>query len=246
MTDLAIASIGLVAGLMVGLTSIGGVLVLPGLVMLLGLSPHTAIPAAMVSFIAPASIVLLIVHRRRQLDLRAGASVWLGAVPGAFAGAALLPWVPVAALLWAIAAMLAFSAVRVFARPPVPGAVGKSVPGRQLALMGLFVGAVSALTGTGGPITLMPILGWRGVEPRRAVMLCQAITLPITIFASLGYAYGLDLDWRLVAVLSLSATIGVVLGMAVAPRIRVPALARIIGVMMAATTALLVARLLGG
>ena len=167
MTDLAIASIGLVAGLMVGLTSIGGVLVLPGLVMLLGLSPHTAIPAAMVSFIAPASIVLLIVHRRRQLDLRAGASVWLGAVPGAFAGAALLPWVPVAALLWAIAAMLAFSAVRVFARPPVPGAVGKSVAGRQLALMGLFVGAVSALTGTGGPITLMPILGWRGVEPRR-------------------------------------------------------------------------------
>jgi uncharacterized membrane protein YfcA len=112
--------------------------------------------------------------------------------------------------------------------------------------MGLFVGAVSALTGTGGPITLMPILGWRGVEPRRAVMLCQAITLPITIFASLGYAYGLDLDWRLVAVLSLSATIGVVLGMAVAPRIRVPALARIIGAMMAATTALLVARLLGG
>jgi hypothetical protein len=36
----------------------------------------------------------------------------------------------------------------------------------------------------------------------------------------------------------------VVLGTAVAPRIRVPALARIIGAMMAATAALLVARLL--
>jgi hypothetical protein len=245
-TDLAIAVIGLVAGLMVGLTSIGGVLVLPGLVMVLGLSPYAAIPAAMVSFIPPATIALLMVHRRGQLDLRAGAAVWLGAIPGAFAGAALLPWVPVAALLWAIAAMLAFSAARVFARPPVPGAAGKSVSGRHLTLMGLFVGAVSALTGTGGPITLMPILGWRGVEPQRAVMLCKAITLPITIFASLGYTYGLDLDWRLVCVLSLSATLGVVLGTAIAPRIRVPALARIIGAMMAVTAALLAARLLSG
>jgi hypothetical protein len=61
-------------------------------------------------------------------------------------------------------------------------------------------------------------------------MLCQTITLPITIFASLGYTYGLDLDWRLVGGLSLSATLGVVLGIAIAPRIRVPALARIVSI----------------
>lgn len=242
MTDLVIVAVGLIAGLLVGLTSIGGVLVLPALVILLGMSPHAAIPATMVAFIPAATLVLVIVHRRGALDLRAGASVWAGAVPGAFFGAAILPWVPVSALLWAIAAMLAVSAVRVFSRPPVATGQGRTPPAAELGALGLAVGAISALTGTGGPVTLMPILGWRGVEPRRAVMLCQAITLPIVIFSSLGYAYSQDLDWRLVILLASSSALGVVLGMRAAPRVRIPVLARMIGAMMALTAAIIVAR----
>ncbi|MFZ9446573.1 MAG: TSUP family transporter, partial [Alphaproteobacteria bacterium] len=66
--DLCIAATGLVVGLLVGLTSIGGVLVVPVLVVLLGLSPHDAIPAAMASFVAPTAMALLLVHRRGELD----------------------------------------------------------------------------------------------------------------------------------------------------------------------------------
>ena len=246
MTDLAILGVGLVAGLLVGLTSIGGVLVLPALVILLGLSPHVAIPATMVSFIPAAAMVLAIVHRRGDLDLRAGASIWAGAVPGAFLGAAMLPWISVSALLWAIAAMLAVSAVRAFARPPVPAGQARMPPAAELGLLGLGVGVVSALTGTGGPVTLMPILGWRGVAPRQAVMLCQAITLPTVVFASLGYAYSLDLDWRLVGLLGASMTLGVVSGMRAALHVQLPVLARMIGAMMAGTAAIIAARLILG
>jgi uncharacterized membrane protein YfcA len=243
MTEIVAGATGLLAGVLVGLTSIGGVLVLPALVVLLGMSPHEAIPAAMASFVVPSAIALLVVHRRRQLDLPGFGATWAGAVPGALAGAALLPLVPVAALLWGIAAMLAASAFRALARPHAPPGTG-FVPSRvELALASLGVGAVSALTGTGGPVTLMPILRWRGVEPRRAVMLCQAIALPVTGFASLGFAFGAAMDWRLVAVLAASTTLGVLLGLAAAPRVAAGALSRLIGAMMAVAAAIIVARL---
>jgi uncharacterized membrane protein YfcA len=246
MVDLAIACVGLVAGLLIGLTSIGGVLVLPALVLLLGLSPHEAIPATMVAFIAPAVVGFLAVLRQGRLDLRAAGTLWAGAIPGALAGAALLPFVPVVALLWAIAAMLAISAARVFHRPPVAADTGVRPAPTLLALSGLAVGAVSALTGTGGPVTLMPILAWRGVHPGRAVPLCQAIALPIAIFASVGYAVGFDPDWRLVGVLSGSTATGVALGVLAASRIAAGALARLIGAMMAISAALIAGRLLSG
>jgi uncharacterized membrane protein YfcA len=244
--DLCIAATGLVVGLLVGLTSIGGVLVVPVLVVLLGLSPHDAIPAAMASFVAPTAMALLLVHRRGELDLRACAASWLGAAPGALAGAALLPLVPIAALLGGITAMLAASALRVFLRPPMPAGTGFQPPRRELALAGLAVGAISALTGTGGPVALMPILGWRGVDPRRAVMLCQGIALPVTGFASLGFAFGAGPDWRLVGLLAASTTLGVVLGMRAAPRVATHALSRLIGAMMAVAAAVIAARLVLG
>jgi uncharacterized membrane protein YfcA len=234
---------GLLAGLLVGLTSMGGVLVLPALVVLLGMTPHEAIPAAMASFVVPSAIALAVVHRRRQLDLPACRATWAGAVPGALAGAALLPLVPVAVLLWGIVAMLAASAFRALARPHPPAGAGVEPSRAELALASL---GVSALTGTGGPVTLMPILRWRGVEPRRAVMLCQAVALPVTGFASLGFAFGAALDWALVAVLAGSTTLGAVLGLAAAPRVSVAALSRLIGAMMAVAAAVIAARLVLG
>ena len=237
---------GLLAGLLVGLTSMGGVLVLPALVVLLGMTPHEAIPAAMASFVVPSAIALAVVHRRRQLDLPACRATWAGAVPGALAGAALLPLVPIAVLLWGIVAMLAASAFRALARPHPPAGAGVEPSRAELALASLGVGAVSALTGTGGPVTLMPILRWRGVEPRRAVMLCQAVALPVTGFASLGFAFGAALDWALVAVLAGSTTLGAVLGLAAAPRVSVAALSRLIGAMMAVAAAVIAARLVLG
>jgi uncharacterized membrane protein YfcA len=243
-TDLAVILVGFVASFLVGVTSIGGVLVLPALVIALGLPAHGVIPAAMISFIVPSTIALVIVRRRGQLDLRASAALWGGAVPGALVGAVLLPWIPVALLLWAIAIMLAVSGVRVLSRAAVVTTGDGNVSSAVLAMAGLAVGAVSALTGTGGPITLMPILGWLGVGARRAVMLCQSITLPITIFASLGYAWSLRLDWRLIALLASSSVVGILLGIVVAPRVKVVALARLIGVLMAATSLLIAGRLL--
>jgi len=242
-TTLAILLIGFVAAFLVGVSSIGGVLVLPALVFMLGVPTHDAIPATMLSFIVPSLIALVIVHRRGALDLRVSATLWSGAIPGAFVGGLVLPWVPVRLLLWAIVVILLASAIRVLGGGATQRTGGTLSP-LGFAVSGLAVGLVSALTGTGGPITLMPILGWRGVEPRRAVMLCQSITLPIVIFASAGYAWSLRLDWRLIGLLAFASTIGILVGLAVAKRMPVAHVARVIGALMAVTAVIVGARLL--
>ncbi len=244
MTTLAILLIGFVATFLVGVSSIGGVLVLPALVFILGVPTHDAIPAAMISFIVPSLIALVIVHRRGALDLRASATLWSGAIPGALVGGLILPWVPVRLLLWAIVVILLASAIRVFSRGGATSRAGGTLSSLGFAISGLVVGLVSALTGTGGPITLMPILGWRGVELRRAVMLCQSITFPITVFASVGYVWSLRLDWRLMGLLAFASTIGIVVGLAVAKRMPVAQVARVIGALMAVTAVIVGARLL--
>ncbi len=164
MTILAILLIGFVATFLVGVSSIGGVLVLPALVSGLGVPAYDAIPAAMLSFIVPSLIALVIVRRRGDLDLRASATLWSGAIPGALMGGLILPWIPVRLLLWAIVVILLASAVRVLGGGGgAASRTGGTMSPLGLAVAGLVVGLVSALTGTGGPITLMPILGWRGV-----------------------------------------------------------------------------------
>ena len=82
-----------------------------------------------------------------------------------------------------------------------------------------------------------------GNNLRVSTSFVQAIALPVTGFASLGFALGAAMDWRLVAVLAASTTLGVLLGLAAAPRVAAGALSRLIGAMMAVAAAIIVARL---
>ncbi len=75
-------------------------------------------------------------------------------------------------------------------------------------------------------------------------MLCQSITFPITIFSSVGYVWSLRLDWRLIGLLAFASTIGIVVGLAVAKRMPVAQVARVIAALMAVTAVIVGARLL--
>lgn len=56
-----------------------------------------------------------------------------------------------------------------------------------LVAVGAFVGFGSALTGTGGPVLLVPVLLTLGVAPLRAVTVSQAVQLPVVVAGSVGY-----------------------------------------------------------
>jgi hypothetical protein len=85
-----------------------------------------------------------------------------------------------------------------------------------LAAIGSVTGFSSALTGTGGPLVLVPILVGLELPVHAAVGIAQAIQLPIAVFATAGHAASGVLDPALGALLGLGIGLGTFVGARIA------------------------------
>lgn len=82
------------------------------------------------------------------------------------------------------------------------------VSNRILLTVGGVTGFLSSLTGTGGPLVLVPIMMSMSVPVLTAVGLSQAIQLPVAIAATLGNVLYGKLDLTLGGILAASLTVG--------------------------------------
>ena len=79
---------------------------------------------------------------------------------------------------------------------------------------------MSAMTGTGGPLVLLPILFFFRVEAIEAIGLAQFIQIPIgTLATASNIALG-RLEWHLAASLGVTVVIGAGIGAVIAHRYR--------------------------
>jgi uncharacterized membrane protein YfcA len=81
-----------------------------------------------------------------------------------------------------------------------------------MVLIGVGVGFGSSLTGTGGPVLLVPLLLVLGYISLTAVGISQAIQLPIAIFATIGFILYGQIDFELGVLLGLVQSLGVIVG----------------------------------
>jgi uncharacterized membrane protein YfcA len=94
-------------------------------------------------------------------------------------------------------------------------------------VVGFVTGLASTLTGTGGPVVLMPILLWLGVPLIVAIGLSQAIQLPIAILATVGNVAANTLQPPSMGiVLGLAMSIGAFLGVRLSHRLNPEVLRR--------------------
>lgn len=244
--DLAFTAFAaLVIGLLIGTIGIGGVLLTPWLTQVIGLPVRDAIMISSFAFIGT-GIAALIVSAR---SLRGAANFdWrlVGAtVPGALAGAWALSVIPgriALALLALLTMVVGFRVLFVGAahrHDPVPA---KSAPGLPI---GVLTGFASALTGTGGPMVLTPILLWRGVPILTAILLGQVVQLPIALTASAGNVYLGNVDIGAGIAIGLMLVPGAFLGRRVAQALPLAALSRIVGVTLMAAGASFALKALG-
>eukprot|EP00656_Telonema_subtile_P053296 TRINITY_DN7681_c0_g1_i1.p1 TRINITY_DN7681_c0_g1~~TRINITY_DN7681_c0_g1_i1.p1 ORF type:complete len:331 (+),score=72.48 TRINITY_DN7681_c0_g1_i1:1242-2234(+) len=87
----------------------------------------------------------------------------------------------------------------------------------QLLGAGSMIGAGSVLSGTGGPLLTVVTMSFTklqySLEPIMIIGMCQAISIPFTIFATLGfYIAGLDIDMGLVLVLAVTMSCSIWIG----------------------------------
>ncbi|MET0164167.1 MAG: sulfite exporter TauE/SafE family protein [Vicinamibacterales bacterium] len=189
-----VANAALVAGLLIGLTGIGGVLVVPALTEAAGFPLERAVAASMLGFLFTGLVGTFLHLRRSQAEARELLALCLPAAAGAFGGAAMLDALPSTAIRLFIAVLALVSGVQALAGGHAHGT--KSPRAVVLASLGLAVGWGSAISGTGGPVMLIPLLLLLRTPLVLAVALAQAIQVPIAFAATVVNAAAGRIDWR--------------------------------------------------
>lgn len=203
------AFIGLGAGLLIGCVGIGGVIVVPALVYLLDVPIHVAIAAAMFAFLLSGVVGTFVFARSNSIRWDMTAWMWAGAMPAAFAGALAASAVSGWVIELAVGLLTAGSGVHsLIGRSHPETAEGGEISKPSLGIIGAFTGFTSALTGTGGPLVLIPILVWLKLPVLAAIGLAQAIQLPIAVLATGGNAVAGTLDPMLGAILGAGIVFG--------------------------------------
>ena len=214
---------GLIAGLLIGAAGIGGVILVPLLVYVAGIDIHTSIAASVAAFFVSGLVGTVVYSQRGIIQWQDFVSVCVGAIPGALLGAFVLPKIESHFLTLFIALVLILSASRQFLHNDSSNPVNptRNRPKYQLALVGLVTGFLSVLSGTGGPLVLLPLLTWLSVPLITAIGLSQVIQLPIASFATLGNVLNSLIDWKLVIFLAFGIAFGSFVGAKAAERLPV-------------------------
>ncbi len=157
---------------------------------------------------------------------------WLtiGILPGAMLGARANSFFSETTLTVILALLIAFSGINAFFKQADPDNPRTTVNYLLLMLIGLGLGFGSALTGTGGPVLLIPFLLLMRVPVLTAIGVSQVIQLPIAVSASFGFYRHGNIDFSLGTFLGVVQALGVILGAYIAHSISTGALRRIVAV----------------
>jgi len=238
---LVFAFCGFLAGLLIGAVGIGGVILVPLLVYLANADIHHSIAAALFSFSISGIVGTIIYTRRGVIDWALAWNLVAGAIPGTLAGTILLFYVNETMLIIFIATLAILSASReLLASSSSRENSSYTLGSSQLIGIGAFAGALSALSGTGGPMILMPVLVWFSVPVVLAVGLAQVIQLPIAIVATAGNIWNDILDWKLAVAIASGVALGSLIGGMMAKHIPVAAIRKAVALSLAASGMLMI------
>jgi len=211
--------LGLLVGVFIGCVGIGGVLLVPGLVYLVGMDVQVAIATSMLSYLFSGAVGAVEYARRGSIQWPMALWLCLGAMPAAYLGAATVSVLSARWLEGIVAVLVLFSGIHAL-RQRVPEASREIVPGAAgLGIVGGITGFGSALSGTGGPLVLIPILMWMKLPLLTAVGLSQVIQLPIAALASVGNFLHGEVNVRASLAIAVLLVLGVVVGARVAHRL---------------------------
>ena len=228
---LMLAALGvLLAGLAIGATSIGGVFVVPVLGTFAQVEPQRAVAAASLGFAFTGAAAWW--KAPRSLPGR-GLTLDLSALAGAALGALTLAWMPGGGVRLAVGFVALVSGVyALFGRDWQRAA---PLPAIALGLLGLVVGALSAWSGTGGPVVLLPLLALLGVPATMGVDMAQRVQLPVALSApAVNFAAG-RLDLGLGLAIGVLVLAGWALGRWLARRLPVQRLRQAVALALIAT-----------
>jgi uncharacterized membrane protein YfcA len=199
--------LGALAGFGIGVIGIGGILLVSGLIYIGGMPPAEAIAISMFGYILTGTIGTLVYARRKSIAWPMAGWLSAGALPAAFLGSWMSNVAAPSVLELAIALLTLSSGVQALWGRAKSADEAATFGAVHLTVIGAFSGCGSAMTGTGGPLILVPTLLWLGVPALTAIGLSQAIQIPIGLLATAGNAMYGSLDLVRAAVVAVTLAV---------------------------------------
>lgn len=184
-------AVGMAVGVMsAGLGIGGGILMVPALVELMSLDPHTAKGTSLLIILPVAALNAWRLSRSAgDVPWRLAGFLGAGALAGGYAGGWMTTLVNGAVVLWLFIGTLALLGLRTFflQDPHVSADQTRERPGLSVAI-GFLSGLVGGATGTGGGIVLVPLALLAGLTTNaRVVQLSNMIMAIICASGSVAH-----------------------------------------------------------
>jgi len=224
--------VGFVSGVLSGLFGVGGGIVMtPGIQVLLGAPPIVALATPLPAILPTAATGAATYQRSGEVDVRA--ALWM-AVPGvaaAAAGAALTVVVDTHLLLVATALLLLYQALGILRGTDAPRpATERTIPAATYAAIGIVAGFVSGLLGIGGGLVIVPFLaGMLGTPLKRALGTSLLAIVVLVVPGTVVHTLLGHIDWAIFATVTIGAVPGARLGAGVALGTRERTLRMLVG-----------------
>ncbi|HVF64303.1 MAG TPA: TSUP family transporter [Casimicrobiaceae bacterium] len=227
------AALTLLAGFLIGATTLGGLIVVPALTEFARFDVDRAVASSSAALLAPA----LLATRAAWQDMaqrRAVAVVVAGSAVGAAVGAFLLAMLPTSFTVGLIAALALIGGIRGLAsdRWHARGERERSIS--AILVLSIAAGLLSAITGTGGPVALWPLLSLAAQPIALCWLAAHAIQLPVALAATAVNGLAGRLEPMTTLMLAGLLAAGFLVGQRLAARRNVLALARAASVMLLA------------
>ena len=236
--------LGSVTGLLIGMVGIGGILLAPMLVYTTGIDLHLAMATSSWSFLFAGIAGTMAYARKGTISWNMVGWMCVGVMPGTILGAKVNVSLPSEILTIILAVLILSSGIFALVKKPPKKQDESRVNRITLVFIGFAIGFGSALTGTGGPVLLLPIFLLFSIPALVAIGVSQAIQLPIAVFSSLGFVLYGEIDFILGALLGIVMAIGVVIGAQIAHRASAERLRQIVALALVAAGLLMILRVL--
>lgn len=205
-----------VIGIIAGCTSVGGVLLIPGIDALTDLSMRTIMSTVLVSFLLPCMFGAYLHLRMGNFTWRYVIPIALGGMVTCFAGVMVKEYVPLAVLKVVLGCIIVGAGVTALC--PIKGGGVKRLDKSQrendiiLFSLGACIGLLSGMTGAGATVMSVPAMLILGYPPIFSIALGMPFQVFISLIGGVGNSLTGGLDWWLWLWLTIPMFVGTFIG----------------------------------
>lgn len=207
--------VGILAGFLSGLFGVGGgILIVPGLVLVASMDQRIAHGTSLAAVLPIAASSLVTYWAHDHIDWAVVLFLAIGAVGGAVLGTRLLQVLPHRTLGIAFALLLLASAARLFM---ADSGTGRDELGLLMAVLlvvlGLITGVLAGLLGVGGGVIMVPaMMMFFGIPPVIAKGTSLGVIIPTSIIGTWRNRTKKNVDFRAAAIVGIAGVLAAIVG----------------------------------